>query len=561
MSDELPEGGFSIESLGEDSAESARQQFALLEKSLGSMREPAAARALLDETYRAAHSLKSAIDTPRMPNVDRLARRIQDVVRATRSGRLAATPQLGSLLASVARIARDALGSASAGGAEPLSAAAAAAGLEEILANPGAWTVPAALSVTPVQWARVEAARLITAGEAEADARAASAAFAKAAGRSKASAESFRAALASHETALHELREALPAGLVRVARGEPTTAVAAELSASLNVLSSNLSALDEELTRGSAVVEAAAVLGARAAQRAEAAFGSLRSVRLDAILEDLPRLVRRAARGAGRSIGIALEPTNVEVNAARAETVSALIGRCVRAIAGTPRRRGKASRRVAPAAVSRLSVAASATGDTLKVRIGFAGDAPDISQLQSALAAASRRFAREESTLEVESGKGGNQSVLLSIRAAAAATSRTGEFVLARAGDTWYAVPSSAVVECIEAGLAMDEYVLEGVRLPTLRMNDTRDPREGVVVRTPRGAALLLFDVVGQREFGTQTAGGGGAEPTSGISGSVQRPDGTSARLVDLTVLLPPAGGQPGRMPAGPKGTRGQSRS
>jgi hypothetical protein len=92
-------------------------------------------------------------------------------------------------------------------------------------------------------------------------------------------------------------------------------------------------------------------------------------------------------------------------------------------------------------------------------------------------------------------------------------------------------------------------------------MNDTRDPREGVVVRTPRGGALLLFDAVGGREFGMQTIGGSTAEATSGVSGSVRRPDGTSALLVDLTVLLPPPEQEAGRVSTTRAGTKGHARS
>jgi hypothetical protein len=139
-------------------------------------------------------------------------------------------------------------------------------------------------------------------------------------------------------------------------------------------------------------------------------------------------------------------------------------------------------------------------------------------------------------------------------------TSRSAEFILARAGDTWYAILSSSVVECIEAGLSMPDYVLEGVRLPTLRMNDTRDPREGVVVKTPRGGAVLLFDVVGGREVALQTTGGSDAEAISGISGSVRRPDGGSARLVDLEVLLPAPQPEKGSVPALPAVSRNRSR-
>ena len=87
--------------------------------------------------------------------------------------------------------------------------------------------------------------------------------------------------------------------------------------------------------------------------------------------------------------------------------------------------------------------------------------------------------------------------------------------------------------------MSIEDYELNGTRLATLRMNDTRDPREGVVVQTPRGGALLLFDAVGAREVALQTTGGGDSGGMTGISGSVRRPDGTTAYLVDLSVLLP----------------------
>ncbi len=556
MNDELPDGGFSIESLGEDAAENARHQLALLEKSLGSSRDPAEAPGLLDEAYRAAHSLKSAIDSRRMPNVDRLARRVQDIVRATRSGSLAVTAELGSMLASVARIARDALDSVSAGGAEPSSASSAAASLEEVLAHPGAWTLPPVLSGAPMLWARVEAARLIAAGEAASHSRAASAAFARAAEDSAGITERTLAALAAHELAVQGLREAFPAGLGRAARGESTASVAAELAEMVSGLSVNASELEQSLSRSAAVVREAALLGTRAAEKAETAFGSLRSVRLDALLEDVPRLVRNTARNAGRAVELFQEPTNLEVDAARAETVIILTKSCVRAMIGLSKNRGRRSRRGAAARAARLSISARASGENLFLRFFLEGSALDGEKLQLALAAVQRRLAREAGILEVESQKGESASILLTIRSAAALMSRSSEFVLARAGDTWYAILASSVVECIEAGLSTPAYVLEGASLPTMRMNDTRDPREGVVVKTPRGAVVLLFDVVGGKEVALQTPGGGEAEAIGGISGSVRRADGSSARLVDLAVLLPATELEKGHVTAARAGGR-----
>jgi chemotaxis protein histidine kinase CheA len=539
MNDELPDGGFSIESLGDDAAEQARHQLSLLEKSLGSSRDPAEAEALLDEAYRAAHSLKSAIDPRRMPNVDRLARRVQDVVRATRSGTLAVTPALGSMLASVARIARGALDAVSGGGAEPLSASSAAAALEEVLAHPGAWTVPPALSGAPVQWARVEATRLHAAGEAAGDARAAATAFARAAHESGDMADRMRAALEKHEREMQGLLDALPAGLGRAARGEPTTSVAAELVEMVSALGITASQLGQSLSRTNSAVREAAAQGTRAAEKAETAFGSLRSVRLDALLDDLPRTVRRLARNAGRAVELVLQPTNLEVHAERAEKVNSLVKICLRAMIGLSRTRGRTARSGAAARSARISVRGSSEGESLCLRLAFDGATPDKEHLKAALEAAQRRLSRDDGTLEVESRKGENASILLTVRLAAAAASRSEEFVLARAGEAWYAILAASVVECIEAGMSMPDYMLDGARLPTLRMNDTLNPRVGVVVKTPRGSAVLLFDVVGGREIALQTTGGSGAELVAGISGSVRRPDGRLALLVDLAVLLP----------------------
>ena len=540
MNDELPDSGFSIESLGEDTAGNARQQLSLLEKSLGSAHEPSETAALLDEAYRAAHSLKSAIDSHRMPNVDRLARRVQDVVRATRSGALAVTPELGSMLASVARIARDALDAVTAGSSEPASASSAAAMLEEMLAHPGAWTVPASLTGTPVQWARVQAGRLSIAGEAAAEARAAAAGYARAARASTDITDTVGSALTAQEAELQKLRDAIPAALGRAARGEPTTAVAAELAGIVSGLGVTAVQLEQSLSRSSAAVREAAVLGNRSAEKAETAFSSLRSVRLDALLEDLPRVVRRAARNAGRVVELVREPTNLEVHAARAETVSALMRRCLRGLIGLSKNRARTQRRGAPVRAAQLSIFARAAGESLYLRMALAGAAPDTDDLKASLAAAQKKLAREDGTLEVESRKGESASILLTIRSAAAVTSRSAEFILARAGEAWYAILASSVVECIEAGMSTPDYVLDGARLPTLRMNDTRDPRQGVVVKTPRGGAVLLFDVVGGREVALATTGGSDSEAVAGISGTVRRPDGSSARLVDLAVLLPP---------------------
>jgi hypothetical protein len=539
MSDELPDGGFSEESLGDDPVEQARRQLALLEKSLGAGFGAAAASAVFDEAYRAAHTLRTAIDPQRMTNVDRLARRVQDIVRATRSGSLGVTAELAAVLSSVVRIARDALDAVSSGGSEPLSAASASASLEELLAHPGAWTMPPALSGAPVQWARIDGGRLIGAGETAGDARAASVAYARAAREFSSLMDRLGSSFEGHELAVHALREALPAALARAARGEATAAIAAELAELAGNLSVGAEDLKVTLGRSAAALHEAALLGVRAADKAEAAFGSLRSVRLDALCEDFRGFVQRTARNAGSAVDLEQEATNLEVNAARAESVLGALKACVRALIGSGRPRGKKAGRGAADRAAVLSIHPRAAGEDIFFRITLAGAAVHGDRLEQSVAALQRVVKREGGTIEAQSTKGGSASMLLSFRSAAGVTSRVAEFLFARAGDAWYAILASAVVECIPAGLSSPDHLLEGTRIPTLRMNDTRDPQAGVVVRTPRGGAVLLFDSIGGREFGVETLGGERAEEVSGISGTVRRPDGSSVPLVDLGVLLP----------------------
>jgi chemotaxis protein histidine kinase CheA len=201
-----------------------------------------------------------------------------------------------------------------------------------------------------------------------------------------------------------------------------------------------------------------------------------------------------------------------------------------------PSSRGRTTRR---SAAIHVSVSARSEGENLCIRLALDGAAINRVHLTAALESARKRLPPDGGTMEVESRKGENVSILLTARQAAAATTRSQEFILARAGDAWYAIPASSVAECIEASMSMQDYTLDGARVSTMRMNDTRNPRVGVVVKTPRGSAVLLFDVVGGREIAVMNTGGGDAEPVAGISGSVRRPDGSRALLVDLEVLLP----------------------
>ncbi len=341
---------------------------------------------------------------------------------------------------------------------------------------------------------------------------------------------------------MKRLREFIPGALATAARGDSTTAVAAEIAESLSAVGLNQAGLEHSVEESAAAVRQAAVLGTRSAESAETALSSLRSVRLDALLHDLPPVVRRTPRNSGRGVEFTHEPTNVEIDAARADEVAGVLKACVHALAGLAgpgRRRAGRAGRVDGAPASRLLLFAHAAGSDLFLRLSLSGGAPGAEQLHAALSAVRKRVERAGGSVESETRRGEGASVLLTILSAAVVASRSAEFVFARAGDTWYALPASAVIECIQAGMSVEDYELDGTRLATLRMNDTRDPREGVVVQTPRGGALLLFDSIGDREVALQTTGGGDSGGMAGISGSVRLPDGSTARLVDLAVLLP----------------------
>ena len=72
----------------EISLDEARRLLTFLAESTDSLRHTNDAGSLPDETYRAAHSLKGELDQAGIPGVVRIARLVQDVVRAVRAGRI-----------------------------------------------------------------------------------------------------------------------------------------------------------------------------------------------------------------------------------------------------------------------------------------------------------------------------------------------------------------------------------------------------------------------------------------------------------------------------------------
>ncbi len=543
MSDELPHDGFSIEGLGESAQEQARHQLALLEVNLTAMRDPSGASALMDEVFRAAHALRWAAEPHDARTLLRLARRMQDVVKATRSGRLRVHPDLCSVLASIARIARDALDDVIDGKAETAGASSAAATLEEMLTRPETWTAPASLAAGPAQFARVDARRLGAAESAAGQAGAAAEQITKAAEEAAATAQRIRSLLAEQDTAVKALREALPRGLARAAGGEAVTIVAAELSEAVGGLVERSTEVDQLLSRSAARVREAALAGAHAVEAAGAALSTLGGVRLDSLLHSLPGLVRRAARQSGREIDCAIETAGIEVDGQLAEAASGAINACARALLAplTPRRRG---RRPVVKGRMTLLVEAGRQAGSVSIHVTSRGAAGAPVRMAGSLAAAQKRLRKHGGSLELESRAGQRAALHLTIPSSRAAERGSAEFIVARAGDSWYAIPSLSVIECIEAGLSHSDYTFEGAPLPSLRMNGTREPREAVVVRTGQAGAVLLFDEISGSEAATPVPPSADQERMEGVSGTVRRADATVASVIDLEALGSVAGGK-----------------
>ena len=246
--------------------EDARRQLDFLEEGMHALADTPAAPSLLDEAYRAAHSLKAGFAEAEMPQAARIARLVQDCVQAVRAGRLRASADLGALFVSAARAARDVLDARVAGRMEPGSAAAAASALEHLLARPAASLTGAEERPhDPLKLSQVDARQLQAAKAASQTAASAAASFAKTCGDAGRLLASFREMARKQDQASRELLDALPKGLAEAANGVPPTAIAADLAERIAALGATVEDFEESMSRFTGTVRDAATTGARAA--------------------------------------------------------------------------------------------------------------------------------------------------------------------------------------------------------------------------------------------------------------------------------------------------------
>jgi len=478
----------------ETSLDEARRLLVFLADSTDSLRNAQDAGSVLDETYRAAHSLKAELERAGMPGVVRIARLVQEVVRAVRAGRIPPRAEVGSLLSYAARSALDLLEAHVAGAADTGAWQSAARALEALLAQPA----PLSLSEGPgasdkLVRTLVDARRLRHAQEAAVEAGAAAALVARAAEESVTLLSGLRALAAKQERGARELLDAIPAGLAAAARGQPTTSIAGDLSARVGALSGITSEFEDSLSSFTSRLREAAKKGERVSAAAADAASRIGSIRLSALFAGFAGLARGHARKTSVPVEIAVDVHDLEIDAALADTVVTAMNRCARVLLDEPTRK-PGTRKKTSIPESRLLLQAEAEGSDVRVSLHHQGRVKPKEKLQEVLSGVLAQLERKGIHGGIEPENGAGAVFFLKVPGPRGQGSLGGSFILGRAGDSLYAIPVSAVLKCIAAPPPGD-YPLGEEKARVIPMAGTETPRAGVVVSGAGGRkAVLLFD-------------------------------------------------------------------
>ena len=524
----------------ETSLDEARRLLTFLADSADSLRHAQDAGSLLDETYRAAHSLKGELEQAGMPGVVRIARLVQDVVRAVRAGRIPPLAEVGSTLSLAARSALDSLEAHVAGAPDPGAWQSAARTLETLLAQPA--PLPSAEGAgAPDQQvlAPVDARRLRQAQEAAAEAGAAAASVARTAEEAVTLLSGLRALAARQERGARELLDAIPAGLAAAARGQPTTSIAGELSARVAALGGVTSEFEDSFSNFASRLREAAKKGERVSAAAADAASRTGSIRLATLFAGFERLVRRRVPKSSAPVQIAVDMHDFEIRAALADTVVTTMKRCARVLLDAQRKRPPSSRKRDPVQENRLQLQAAAEGDDVRVSLHYHGRVNTKEKLQETLSGVLVQLEREgiEGSIEPENGTGAVFS--LKVPDPRGQGNSSGSFILGRAGESLYAIPVSAIVKCIAAQAPGKDYLLGDEKVRVIPMAGTEAPRAGVVVNAAGGRkAVLLFDKLEGEERLTPVPIDYAGARTPGIGSAAPRPDGAVALIVDVASFV-----------------------
>lgn len=538
--DEAPLGNGSDSQTGpmeEASLEEARRLLTFLGEIAGSMRNARDAGALLDEVYRAAHSLKGELDQAALPGIVRTARLVQDVVRAVRAGRIPAGAEVGSMLSFAARGALDSLEAHVAGAPDPGAGESGARALEALLAQPP-HSVEGSGAQAALELTRVDARRLRAAREAASESGAAAASVARTAEESVALLSGLRALAAQQERGAQELLEAIPSGLAAAARGQPTTSIAGELSGRVAALGRIASEFEESFSSFAVRLREAARKADRASAAAREAAARIGSVRLAALFAGFPRLVRRHALKLTFPVETIVDMHDLEIDAALADTVATAMNRCARASLDSEMKQSRGTGRKTRARARQLQLQAAAEEDDVRVSLHHHGRVSSKEKLEETLAGLRARLERKGIGFQIDAENG--EDAVFSLRAPRPRGQEIlgGSYILGRAGESLYAISIDEVVKCIAAPPPGQEYLSGNEKLHVMTIVGTDVPQAGVVVSAGGRKAVLLFDKLEGEERLTPAPIDYAGARTPGIAAAAARADGAVALIIDVASFI-----------------------
>ncbi len=522
-----------LDGIEEDPLEAARRQIAFLEDGLDPAGDGRAWASLMDEAYRAAHVLKDSIDPSSAPNVARIAAQVQALVMATRAGRIALGPGVVSLLRGAARAARESLEAGRRGKRESAAAGEAAAALEAFLAGARVHAAAPVDDAGPARYAKIERRRLEAARASLLLAGPAAASFSSVSKEAARVSASLRELSAKRATLAADLLAAIPEGLAAAARGDSVTEIARGIAARFAGFGGLLAEGEESVSRLAARVRETGEAGARAAASIGDALGGIDAVRVKSVLHGLPASAAGAAHISSGALELDAGLGDAEINVSMASLVRTSVIQCIRAILSrAPGRRSPAAKKGA----IRLSLTADESHGQITLRVYCRGNRQPGGFLAKNLTALTARLDRKGCSLRVDSGRGDTSSVLIFVPGFARPAAPTESFLIVRAGGVLHAIPSAAVEECVAAQKPGSVYARDGEKLRVVALGDLPRAAAAVVVKSPRGRAVLLVDeLVGEETL----AAAGEAQGATSEPPVRAREDGSKALLIDVEKHVP----------------------
>jgi chemotaxis protein histidine kinase CheA len=514
------------------SVEEAQRQVGLLLESLSSLHDSPRQAAVMDEIYRAAHSLKTEIDETHFAQVVRIARLIQETVRAVRAERVSVTEALGDALLSAVRAAEESLTAVVAGAPDPGTAASVAEHLAVFLASSSARGTLGARAAAPTAFARVSMGRIEAAGHAARDAFVASDGFSLAAGDAAAVLAAFQSMRKSQERSQKELLDALPEALAMVARGAPPTTLAGDLARRISALGTAAAQFEGSLARFAGRVRDAAESGIRTASLCGDALRRIKKVSLSEAFGGFPKLVRRLASRLSVSIDAEVEPGEMEIDVSTANLAETALRQCLRlSLAPSGRSPAKSGRRGGRTFLAKVD--AQAEEGRVSIRLLLEGNVPSEKTLEPGLSPLKARLQRRDAILSFESQQGAQATFTLSFPQTAADAEPPRSYVVGKAGEVTYAIPVTSVDRLIDR----TSLSAGGKKLSFIKVGDSTAARAGALVREGSGRTVLLFDSLEGEESLNPTSISEDAR-ISGVSSSARRADGSVALVLDVASFL-----------------------